>query len=159
MVRIGFGYDVHRFAEGRRLFLGGVEFIHPVGLLGHSDADVLLHAVCDALLGAAALRDIGHHFPNTDARWEGADSKELLRASYELVRGQGYSLGNLDCTVVAEAPKINPRIAEMQAAMVAVMPGVSEGQLSIKATTNEGIGFVGRGEGIAAYAVCVLLAS
>ena len=139
------------------MVLGGVEFDHPLGLLGHSDADVLLHAVCDALLGAAALRDIGHHFPNTDERWRGADSKELLRASYALVQAQGWTLGNLDCTVVAEAPKINPRIGEMQAAMAGVMPGVRVGQLSIKATTNEGIGFVGRGEGIAAYAVCVLL--
>lgn len=141
------------------MVLGGVEFDHPVGLLGHSDADVLLHAVCDALLGAAALRDIGHHFPNSDERWRGADSKELLRASYALVQAHGWTLGNLDCTVVAEAPKVNPRIAEMQAAMASVMPGVRAGQLSIKATTNEGMGFVGRGEGIAAYAVCVLLQS
>ncbi len=139
------------------MVLGGVEFAHPVGLLGHSDADVLLHAVCDALLGAAALGDIGHHFPNTDARWQGADSRELLRASYALVQEQGWALGNLDCTVVAEAPKINPRIADMQAAMAAVLPGVRAGQLSIKATTNEGMGFVGRGEGIAAFAVCVLV--
>jgi 2-C-methyl-D-erythritol 2,4-cyclodiphosphate synthase len=153
--RIGQGYDVHAFAPNRQLWLGGVLFEHPMGLMGHSDADVLLHAVCDALLGTCALRDIGYHFPNTDERWRGADSKLLLRESYRLVQLQGYTLVNLDCTVVAEAPMINPRIADMQASISAAL-GSAPGQVSIKATTNERLGFVGRAEGIAALAVVLV---
>jgi 2-C-methyl-D-erythritol 2,4-cyclodiphosphate synthase len=155
--RIGFGYDVHRFAEGRALWLGGVKLDYHLGLDGHSDADVLLHAICDAILGAAGLRDIGYHFPNTDARWKGIDSKLLLTESYRLAQAEGYTLGNVDCTLVAEAPKINPHITTMQGAIAGAMPGVEPSQIGIKATTNEGMGFVGREEGMAAYAVALLL--
>lgn len=155
--RIGFGYDVHRFAAGRALWLGGIQLEYHLGLDGHSDADVLLHAICDALLGAAGLRDIGYHFPNTDARWKGVDSKLLLTESYRLAQAEGYTLGNLDCTLVAEAPKINPHLDAMKAAIAGALGDVSMGQIGIKATTNEGMGFVGREEGMAAYAVVLLL--
>lgn len=158
MFRIGFGYDVHRLAAGRALWLGGIRLDYHLGLEGHSDADVLIHAVCDALLGAVGLRDIGHHYPNTDPRWAGADSKLLLAQCYALVLAQGYRLGNIDCTLVAEAPKINPHVVAMQAAMASAMGhGVKGADISIKATTNEGIGFIGRQEGMAALAVALVL--
>lgn len=153
--RTGFGYDVHAFAPERRCVLGGVEIPHHQGLLGHSDADVLLHALADALLGTCALRDIGYHFPNTDERWKGADSLLLLAESYRLVQTQGYTLANADCTVVAEAPKINPHVPAMQQRIAQAL-GVLPGQISIKATTNEQMGFVGRGEGIAAMATVLV---
>lgn len=155
-VRIGFGFDVHQLTEGRDLWLGGVQIPHTHGLLGHSDADVLLHAICDAILGAAGLRDIGHYFPNTEERWRGADSKILLAESYRLAQAEGYALGNLDCTLVAEAPKINPHLPAMKAAISNVL-GCTEGQIGIKATTNEQMGFLGRREGMAAYAVALLM--
>lgn len=155
--RIGLGYDVHPFAEGRALWLGGIEVPHPKGLAGHSDADVLLHAICDAILGAAGLPDIGHYFPNSDPQWRGADSKRLLAQSYAAAQAEGYSLGNLDCTLIAEAPKISPYLMAMKAAIAGVL-GCTPTQIGIKATTNERMGFVGREEGIAAMAVALLVA-
>ena len=156
-MRIGFGYDVHQFAPGRALWLGGIDIPYERGLLGHSDADVLIHALCDALLGAAALRDIGYHFPDTKGNeYEGIDSKILLRRTMELIRNTGYELGNCDITVCAQAPKLNPYIESMQACLAEVM-NVTPGQVSIKATTTEHLGFVGREEGIAAYAVVLLV--
>jgi 2-C-methyl-D-erythritol 2,4-cyclodiphosphate synthase len=128
---------------------------YPLGLLGHSDADVLLHAIADALLGALALRDIGHHFPDTDPQWAGADSRALLRGCYDLVKEQGYQLGNLDCTLVAERPKLNPHIPEMQACIAEILAAQPD-QISLKATTSESMGFVGRREGIAAHCVALL---
>jgi 2-C-methyl-D-erythritol 2,4-cyclodiphosphate synthase len=153
--RIGFGYDVHRLVEGRPLVIGGVTIPHERGLAGHSDADVLLHAVADALLGAAALGDIGAHFPDTDPTWEGADSLELLAAVGEKVRNAGYRLANVDATVVLERPKLRPHIDTMRARTAEALDA-EVGQVSIKATTSEGIGFVGGEEGAAAYAVCAL---
>lgn len=155
-IRIGFGFDVHRFAEGRPCIIGGVRIEHHQGPLGHSDADVLLHAICDALLGAANLRDIGYHFSDRDPRWKGVDSKELLAESYRLVQEQGYVLGNLDCTVVAEAPRLNPHIPEMQRVIAEVLH-CTPGQVSIKATTNEKMDAIGRGEGINASAVALIM--
>lgn len=156
-MRIGFGYDVHQFAPGRALWLGGIDIPYERGLLGHSDADVLIHALCDALLGAAALRDIGYHFPDTKGNeYEGIDSKILLRRTMELIRNAGYVLGNCDITVCAQVPKLNPYIESMQACLAEVM-NVTPGQVSIKATTTEHLGFVGREEGIAAYAVVLLV--
>lgn len=155
-LRVGIGYDVHRFATERELWLGGVRIPHSVGLEGHSDADVLLHALCDALLGAAGLNDIGHYFPNSDPKWKGADSRQLLAESYRQVQAQGYRLANADCTVVAEAPRVNPHRDAMKAAICAVL-GCSPTQIGIKATTNERMGFVGREEGIAAMAVVLLV--
>lgn len=155
-IRCGLGYDVHRLKKGRRLFLGGVEIPCDEGLDGHSDADVLLHAVCDALLGAAGLRDIGCQFPDTDDSYEGIDSKILLAKTMELVRAEGYELGNIDATICAEAPKINPHIAAMKAAMARCM-GVPEDDISIKATTTEKLGFTGRREGMSAYAVALII--
>ena len=154
-IRIGQGYDVHRFAPGRELWLGGVLIPNDRGLVGHSDADVLLHAVCDALLGALALRDIGYHFPDTDPKYAGADSKELLREVVRLVEERGYRVGNIDATVIAERPKLNPHIPEMTAVMAGIL-GTEEGRISLKATTNEKMGFAGREEGIAALAVALL---
>lgn len=154
-MRIGFGYDVHALAEGRELWLGGIRIEHSVGLLGHSDADVLIHAVCDALLGAANMRDIGYHFPDHAGEYKDIDSKILLRRTMALLRDAGYELGNIDATVAAEQPKLNPHIPAMQQTMAEVM-GVSPGALSIKATTSEKLGFVGRREGIAAYAVALI---
>ena len=154
-MRIGFGYDVHRLVEGRHLWLGGVRIDHTLGLLGHSDADVLIHAICDALLGAANMRDIGYHFPDTDPRYKGADSKLLLREVVRLIAGKGYRIGNIDATVCAERPKINPHVAAMRECLASVM-GITEDQVSIKATTTEKLGFTGREEGISAYAVCLL---
>lgn len=153
--RVGFGYDVHAFASDRELWLGGVKIEHHSGLLGHSDADVLIHALCDALLGAANLRDIGFHFPDTADEYKNIDSKILLKATVELLRANGYEFGNADCTVCAEAPKINPHIPTMQSTMAEVMM-VSAEQISIKATTSEKMGFVGRKEGIAAYATVLI---
>lgn len=150
-IRVGFGYDVHVFAANRELWLGGVRIQHTCGLQGHSDADVLIHALCDAILGAANLRDIGFHFPDTSAAFENIDSKILLADTMRLLRERGYEFVNADCTLCAEEPKINPHIPAMQACLTAVM-GIPEDRISIKATTSEKVGFVGRKEGIAAYA-------
>ena len=155
MVRVGFGYDVHRLTEGRELWLGGVLIPHTVGALGHSDADVLLHAVCDAILGAVALGDIGFHFPDTDQRWKGADSKVLLKAVVDLLHERGWEVGNVDATLVLERPKIMPHVPAMRATMAPLL-GVGEDAVSIKATTNEKMGFVGREEGVCAYAVALV---
>ena len=155
-MRIGFGYDVHRLVEGRPLVLGGVTIPHERGLLGHSDADVLLHAISDAVLGAAALGDIGTHFPDTDEAWRGADSLELLRVVEGRVREAGYRVGNVDATVVLERPKLRPHVDAMRA-NVADALGLAVGAVSVKATTSEQMGFVGTREGAAAYAVCALL--
>jgi len=154
-LRIGQGFDVHAFAEGRKLILGGVEIIHPVGLLGHSDADVLTHALCDALLGAAALGDIGHLFPDSDASYKGADSLVLLAEVMRQVRAKGFELGNADVTVIAHAPKLAPHIAAMREKLATAMQ-VDVDQISVKATTTEKLGFTGRGEGIAAQAIALL---
>lgn len=153
--RIGHGYDVHRFSEGRRLVLGGVTIPHPVGLLGHSDADVLTHAVMDALLGAAALGDIGQLFPDADRAYEGADSLCLLKEVMTRLFGAGYHVGNLDCTIVAQAPKLMPYLSEMRR-LLAEACRISVDQVSVKATTEEHLGFTGREEGIAAHAVALI---
>jgi 2-C-methyl-D-erythritol 2,4-cyclodiphosphate synthase len=154
-VRTGLGYDCHRFEEGRRLVLGGVEVDHPRGLAGHSDADVLTHAVIDALLGAAALEDIGHHFPDTDERYRDADSLELLRMAVAMLREQGYAVVNVDATVVIERPKLAP-VRERVRASLAQAIGIEVAQMSVKATRGEGMGFVGREEGAAALAVATV---
>ena len=155
-MRIGFGYDVHQFAPDRKLWLGGIEVPCDRGLLGHSDADVAIHALCDALLGAAAMRDIGFHFPDTKGNeYEGIDSKILLRRVMEMLREAGYELGNCDITICAQAPKLNPHIPAMLACLAQVME-VQPNQINIKATTTEHLGFVGREEGIAAYAVALI---
>ena len=146
MIRIGMGYDVHQLVEGRDLWLGGIKIEHTHGLLGHSDADVLLHAVCDALLGAANMRDIGYHFPDTADETDGIDSKILLAKTMELIKSKGYTLGNIDCTVCAEQPKLNPHIEDMKLCMAKVMQADID-QISIKATTTEKLGFTGRKEG------------
>ena len=151
-IRVGMGYDVHRLVEGRPLILGGIEIPHTLGLLGHSDADVLIHAICDALLGAANLRDIGHHFPDTSAATLGMDSKEILRQCIGLIEEKGYKVGNIDVTVCAERPKINPHVDRMRSCLPGAI-GCDEDQISIKATTTERLGFTGREEGISAYAV------
>jgi len=155
-IRIGQGFDVHAFAEGRKLILGGVEIAFEKGLLGHSDADVLIHAVCDALLGAAALGDIGHLFPDTDERFVGADSLDLLAEVVRQVRVADFSLGNVDATVIAQQPRLAPHIPEMREKLAAAMQ-VDVAQIGIKATTSEHLGFTGRGEGIAAMAVALLI--
>ncbi len=157
-MRIGYGYDVHRLAEGEDLWLGGILIPHTKGAVGHSDADVLIHVICDALLGAADLRDIGFHFPDTDPKYKGIDSKKLLSEVMNKIRTQGYELGNVDVTVVAEKPKINPHITEMKACLSEVM-GVEANQVSIKATTSERLGFVGLEDGISAHAVALILKS
>jgi len=154
-MRIGFGYDVHPFAEGRELWLGGIRIEHPYGLMGHSDADVLIHAICDALFGAANLRDIGYHFPNTADEYVDMDSKFFLRHCMLLVKMAGYQLENIDATIVAEQPKLNPYIPEMKKTLAETMK-VSVNDISLKATTTEKLGFTGRNEGIAAYAVALL---
>lgn len=155
-MRIGFGYDVHAFSPDRPLWLGGIAIPSPLGLLGHSDADVLIHALCDALLGAAAMRDIGYHFPDTKGNeYENIDSKILLRRVIQMLREAGYQLVNCDCTVCAQLPKLNPHIPAMQACLAEVM-NVAPDQVSIKATTTEHLGFVGREEGMAAYAVVLI---
>ena len=155
-LRIGHGFDVHAFAEQRKLIIGGVEIAHPFGLAGHSDADVLLHAICDALLGAAGLGDIGRHFPDTDARFKGIDSRQLLREVARLLDERGYGVVNVDTTIIAQAPKMAPHIALMQANIAADL-GVAAEAVNVKATTTEKLGFTGRGEGIAAEAVCLLM--
>ena len=154
-MRIGQGYDVHRLVAERPLILGGIEIPYEKGLLGHSDADVLLHAISDALLGAAALGDIGAHFPDSDPAYRGADSAELLRAVGHLIRAAGYEIGNIDSTVVCQAPKLAPHIASMRARIAEVL-ALPVGAVSVKASTEEHMGFTGRGEGIAAHAVCLL---
>lgn len=154
-IRVGFGYDVHRLVEGRELWLGGIRFEHSHGLLGHSDADVLIHAICDALLGAANMRDIGYHFPDNSADFKGIDSKVLLRKTVELIGSKGYRVGNIDATVCAERPKLKARIPEMQACLAGVI-GTDPDNVSIKATTTEKLGFTGREEGISAYATVLI---
>lgn len=153
--RVGFGFDTHRLVEGRELWLGGVRLEHTVGALGHSDADVLLHAISDALLGAVALGDIGHHFPDTDARWKGADSKVLLRQVRALLGERGWRVVNVDSTLLLERPRIKPYIPAMVEA-IAPLLGVERDAVSIKATTNETLGYVGREEGVSAYAVALV---
>lgn len=153
--RVGQGYDVHRFESGRELWLGGVKLEYPLGLKGHSDADVLLHAISDALLGALALRDIGYHFPDNDPKYKGADSKQLLKEVVRLVLQKGYKVGNIDATIVAEQPKINPYVPAMQE-VIAQLLSVEVDQVSIKATTNEQMGFTGRQEGILALATALV---
>ena len=154
-IRVGFGYDVHALAAGRDLWLGGVKIDHTVGLQGHSDADVLIHAICDALLGAANMRDIGYHFPDTAGEYKDIDSKILLYDTMELLRDAGYTLGNIDATVAAERPKLNLHIPEMKRVMAEVLQ-VDVEDISIKATTTEKLGFTGREEGIAAYATVLI---
>ena len=155
-IRTGMGYDVHQLVPGRDLWLACIKFDHNLGLLGHSDADVLIHAICDALLGAANMRDIGYHFPPTKGNeYEDIDSKILLRRTVELIATKGYTISNIDATICAERPKINPRIPEMQSILASVM-GIDPDDISIKATTTEKLGFTGREEGISAYAVALI---
>ncbi|MCX7572275.1 2-C-methyl-D-erythritol 2,4-cyclodiphosphate synthase [Tumebacillus sp. DT12] len=158
MIRVGLGYDVHQLVENRPLILGGVLIPHDKGLLGHSDADVLLHAVKDALLGAIAEGDIGRHFPDTDDRFKGADSVKLLTHVWSMVKERGYKLGNLDCVIMAQKPKLAPYIDEMRGVLAREL-NAELGQINVKATTTEKLGFVGREEGIAAQAVVLLLAA
>ena len=155
-LRIGTGFDVHALVAGRALIIGGVRIEHPLGLDGHSDADVLLHAICDALLGAAALGDIGRHFPDSDPRWKGADSRRLLRHVRTLVADRGWRVGNVDATIVAQAPRMAPHIAQMVAHIAADL-AVEPDCVNVKATTTERLGFTGRGEGIAAEAVATIV--
>lgn len=155
MYRIGQGYDVHRLVPGRELWLCGIKIEHELGLLGHSDADVAIHALCDALLGALALRDIGYHFPDTDPRYKGIDSKILLKEVMKLIEKRGYTIGNIDITICAERPKINPHIEKMVTMLAGIMETDPE-NVSVKATTTEKLGFTGREEGISAYAVALL---
>lgn len=154
-MRIGHGYDVHRFADDRQLFIGGVEIPYTKGLLGHSDADVLLHAVCDALFGAAGLGDIGKHFPDSDPAYKGIDSKLLLKNTIEKIREKGFSVSNIDATVIAQVPKLAPYIENMKNC-IADICDISAERVNVKATTEERLGFTGREEGIAAHAVCLL---
>lgn len=154
-IRVGFGYDVHALVPERELWLGGIKIEHTLGLLGHSDADVLIHAICDALLGAANMRDIGYHFPDTAGEYKNIDSKILLRDTMRLLREAGYELGNIDATVCAERPKLNPHIPLMKKTLAEVM-NVDEEDISIKATTTEKLGFTGRQEGISAYATVLI---
>lgn len=154
-MRIGTGYDVHRLVEGRKLIIGGVDIPHDKGLLGHSDADVLLHAICDALLGAAGLGDIGKHFPDTDQRYKGISSIALLAEVAGMLAGQGFRVNNIDATIVAERPKMAPHISAMVGNITTAV-NAGPGAVNVKATTTEGLGFTGRGEGIAAYAACTI---
>ncbi|HPJ52061.1 MAG: 2-C-methyl-D-erythritol 2,4-cyclodiphosphate synthase [Flavobacteriales bacterium] len=154
--RIGYGYDVHRLVEGRDLWLGGVKVPAEKGALGHSDADVLLHAICDALLGAAGSGDIGTHFPDTDAAWKDADSRDLLRRVKEIISADGWTVGNVDATLVLEKPKIKPHVSAMRETIAGILD-IDLSAVGIKATTNEGMGFVGRGEGVCAHAVALLV--
>ena len=154
-IRVGFGYDVHKLVPGRELWLGGIKIDHTEGLLGHSDADVLIHAICDALLGAANMRDIGYHFPDTANEYENIDSKILLKKTMALLRESGYELGNIDATVAAERPKLNPHIPKMKQVLASVLE-TEEDNVSIKATTTEKLGFTGRQEGMAAYATVLI---
>ena len=154
-IRVGLGYDVHQLVPGRELWLGGIRIEHTMGLLGHSDADVLIHAICDALLGAANMRDIGYHFPDTSEEYHNVDSKILLAQTVSLIGEKGYKVGNIDATVCAEQPKINPHVELMKQTLSSVM-AVDEDQISIKATTTERLGFTGRQEGISAYATALI---
>ena len=154
-IRVGFGFDVHQLVENHPFILGGVKLDHSAGAFGHSDADVLVHAICDALLGAANLRDIGYHFSNTDDRWKGISSLIILKECVSLLNQKGWSIGNIDAMLCLEAPKINPYIPEMKT-KIAEAAGISEDDISIKATTNETMGFIGRKEGLVAYAVCLI---
>ncbi|MBO5205186.1 MAG: 2-C-methyl-D-erythritol 2,4-cyclodiphosphate synthase [Prevotella sp.] len=154
-IRVGMGYDVHQLVEHRDLWMGGIRIEHSKGLLGHSDADVLIHAICDALLGAANMRDIGYHFPDTSVETEGMDSKIILRKTIELIATKGYSLVNIDATICAERPKMNPHIPAMKECLAGVI-GCDVDDISIKATTTEKLGFTGREEGISAYAVVLI---
>ena len=154
-IRTGFGFDVHKRVEGRELWMGGIKLEHSLGLLGHSDADVLIHAICDALLGAANMRDIGYHFPDTSADTLNIDSKILLRKTMDLIATKGYRLGNIDATICAERPKMNPHIPAMKECLAKVM-GCDVDDISIKATTTEKLGFTGREEGISAYATVLI---
>ena len=154
-IRVGFGYDVHQLQEGRDLFVGGVLIPHDKGALGHSDADALIHAICDALLGAAGLKDIGTYFPDTSAEFKGIDSKILLERVIELLSQKGFAVGNVDASLVLEKPKIKPYIDQMRNTLAPILR-ITVDDISIKATTNEKMGFVGREEGIAAYAVCLI---
>jgi 2-C-methyl-D-erythritol 2,4-cyclodiphosphate synthase len=154
-IRVGFGYDVHQLVEGRELWLGGIKLEHTLGLLGHSDADVLIHAICDALLGAANMRDIGYHFPDNAGEFKNIDSKILLKRTVELIATKGYRVGNIDATVCAERPKLKARIPEMQQTLAGVMD-IDPDDVSIKATTTEKLGFTGREEGISAYATVLI---
>jgi 2-C-methyl-D-erythritol 2,4-cyclodiphosphate synthase len=155
MLRVGHGYDVHRLVENRKLILGGVEIEHPLGLLGHSDADVLLHAICDALLGAAALGDIGKYFPDTDGKYCGADSLELLKDVVKMLKDNGYSIVNIDATIIAQKPKMAPHIEKMRENIASAV-GIDKDFINVKATTEEGLGFTGTEQGIAATAVCLI---
>ena len=150
------GYDVHQLVEGRQLWLGGIQIPHTLGLLGHSDADVLIHAICDALLGATNMRDIGYHFPDTSAETDGIDSKILLRKTYAMLRERGYRLGNIDATICAQRPKINPHVEAMRECLAECLD-TDKDNISIKATTTEHLGFTGREEGISAYAVALIM--
>lgn len=154
-VRVGFGFDVHQLKEGKDLWLGGIKISHTKGAVGHSDADVLIHAICDALLGAAGLRDIGFHFPDTSSEFKGIDSKILLDRVNQLLKKEGYAIGNIDCTLVLEQPKINHHIDEMKKTLSSIL-NVEVNDIGIKATTNEKMGFVGREEGVCAYAVALI---
>ena len=154
-IRVGLGFDVHQLVEGRDLIIGGIKIDHFKGLLGHSDADVLIHAVCDALLGAANMRDIGYHFPDTSAETQDIDSKIILRKTIDLIATKGYRVGNIDATICAERPKINPHVPAMKNCLAQII-GCDENDISIKATTTEKLGFTGREEGISAYAVCLI---
>ena len=156
--RTGNGYDVHAYAEGRKLIIGGVEIPHGKGLAGHSDADVLLHSITDALLGAFALGDLGTHFPDTDEKYKDADSKVLLKEAYKLVKKEGYKLGNLDAVVVLEKPKLSPFIQKIRETIASILESKME-QVSVKATTNEKLGFIGREEGVAAFATVLVVSS
>lgn len=153
--RVGFGFDVHRLETGRELWLGGIKIEHTKGAVGHSDADVIIHAICDALLGAAALGDIGTHFPDTSNEFKGIDSKILLKKTCDLIQAKKYSIGNIDVTLALEKPKIKPHVAQMREALAEVM-NISIEDISIKAGTNEKMGYIGREEGIAAYAVAII---
>ena len=155
MIRVGMGYDVHQLVPNRDLWMGGIKIEHERGLLGHSDADVLIHAICDAILGAANMRDIGYHFPDTSAETDGMDSKIILKKTIELIATKGYRLVNIDATICAERPKMNPHIPQMQQVMAQVI-GCDTDAISIKATTTEKLGFTGRQEGISAYAVALI---
>ena len=154
-IRVGLGFDVHPLAEGRDFWLGGIKLKHDKGAVGHSDADVLIHAICDALLGAANLRDIGFHYSNKDPRWKGKDSKFFLQDVTRLLNEKGWEIENVDCTLVLENPKVNPHIPEMKKVLAPLM-NISEDAVSIKATTNERLGYVGREEGVNAYAVALI---
>ena len=154
-IRVGLGFDFHQLVEGRDLIIGGIKIDHFKGLLGHSDADVLIHAVCDALLGAANMRDIGYHFPDTSAETQDIDSKIILRKTIDLLATKGYRVGNIDATICAERPKINPHVPAMKNCLAQII-GCDEDDISIKATTTEKLGFTGREEGISAYAVCLI---